>query len=177
MQRSGGCVPDEIDVRLYTWMVLNGLSRIHAKGVVHCDIKPDNILVFPTEHDGIYQLKISDFGLAKELSEAATDEDENLGTTAYMSPEAVAPRGEIVTALDIWSLGCVVVEMITGRDAWPCLASVTIVHLMVTREKTPKIPENMPETGKDFLSKCFERDPRKRWSAQMLLDHPYVSGG
>ncbi|EXB54740.1 MAP kinase kinase kinase mkh1 [Morus notabilis] len=69
-------------------MILKGLSCIHAKGIVHCDIKPDNILVFPCEHDGIYGLKISDFGLAKELSESGDGDgdDQYRGATAYMWP-------------------------------------------------------------------------------------------
>lgn len=168
------------DIRIYTWMILKGLCFMHAKGYVHCDLKPENILVFRSQDHG-YQLKIADFGLAKEPRDTLSKrllKYRFRGTPLYMSPESVA-LGEIKPALDIWSLGCVVLQMITGKPAWQYGAEYSnpkdIVYLLAFTKKTPRIPDYLAEIGKDFLRKCFERDHHKRWSAQMLLDHPYVS--
>ncbi|KAF2309352.1 hypothetical protein GH714_001699 [Hevea brasiliensis] len=119
INKYGGKIP-ECDVRRYTRMILKGLSSIHNNGYVHCDLKPANILVFPSDQQD-FQLKIADFGLAKE-----PDEDNSRkffyqytfrGTPLYMSPESVK-HAEISPALDIWSLGCIVIEMITGKPPW-----------------------------------------------------------
>ncbi|PON61634.1 Serine/threonine protein kinase [Trema orientale] len=172
----------ETNVQIYTRMILRGLSHIHSKGYVHCDLKPDNILVFPSDqNDTGHQLKIADFGLAKEPGEVIPRDRYKLrrfrGTPIYMSPESV--QGRIETTLDIWSLGCVVVEMCTGRRPWQLGVDYEkpkdLMLMLAFSEKSPKVPEYMSKDGRDFLSKCLARDPRNRWSAQMLLDHPYVS--
>ena len=91
-----------------------------------------------------------------------------------MSPESVA-LGEIEAPLDIWSLGCTVIEMITGKHVWNCTGLEDLMFQIVFGKEPPKIPETMSEHGKDFLRKCFVRDPRKRWTAEMLLNHPFIS--
>ncbi|KAJ0104549.1 hypothetical protein Patl1_18263 [Pistacia atlantica] len=116
--RSGGKL-SEPEVQHYTRLILKGLCSIHEKGYVHCDLKPANILVFP-QKDGINSIKIADFGLAKEPNETLNPNCYKFrfrGTPIYMPPESVA-FGEIDTALDIWSLGCIVVEMFTGRNSY-----------------------------------------------------------
>ncbi|XP_060675773.1 mitogen-activated protein kinase kinase kinase 20-like [Ziziphus jujuba] len=169
----------EHDVQNYTRMILKGLHCIHEQGYVHCDLKPENILVFRTQYGT--QLKISDFGLAKEPGK----EDESMkeysnefrfrGTPLYMSPESVA-FGEMIEApLDIWSLGCIVINMMTGKYAWPSKMKMDLVRLLAFSNKEPELPRHMSAKGKDFLRKCFIRDPRKRWTAKMLLNHPFVA--
>ena len=97
---SGGALP-ESDVRLYTRMIVKGLCHIHEKGYVHCDIKPSNILVFPTEGGG-NKVKIADFGLSKRVGEErALQLPQFSGTPAYMSPESVV-YGEDEPPLDVW---------------------------------------------------------------------------
>ena len=162
-------------------MILKGLSYIHSKGYVHCDLKPENILVFPSDHRNItgYQLKIADFGVARKPGEKFPKDCkvEYIGTLPYMSPESVA-YGEIEMELDIWSLGCIVAEMFTGKVVWQMGIDYDkvedLVNLLAFSEKTPKIPQLMSEDGKDFLEKCFAREPWDRWTAEMLLDHPYI---
>lgn len=167
----------EWDTRRYVRMILRGLCSVHGKGIVHCDLKPSNILVFPGVNDD--RLKIADFGLAKE----GRDYKEEIGfwrfnfrgTPFYMSPESVA-LGEIGAPLDIWSLGCILVEMVTGKPAlWKYRNLNDQKFRLAIAQQSPEIPEGLSEDGKDFLRKCFAMDPNERWTAQMLLNHPFVS--
>ncbi|XP_059446328.1 mitogen-activated protein kinase kinase kinase 20-like [Corylus avellana] len=173
-KESGLC---ERDMRRYLRMILRGLCSVHGKGMVHCDLKPSNILVFPGK--GGDSLKIADFGLARE----GQDYKEEMGfwrfrfrgTPYYMSPESVA-FGEIGAPLDIWSLGCILVEMVTGKPALWKYRNLNARKLrLAIAQQSPGIPEGLSENGKDFLRKCFAMDPRERWTAEMLLNHPFVS--
>ncbi|KAK7307348.1 hypothetical protein VNO77_40322 [Canavalia gladiata] len=167
----------ESEVRIYTHMLLKGLSCIHGIGVVHCDLKPNNILLFPSSKKGaMCQLKIADFGVSKtkeELINADTWKIKFRGTPFYMSPESV--MGHIGTPLDIWSLGCIVIEMITGLRAWRNLhTKEDVMFQLAFLKEAPKIPDELNEDCKDFLSKCFLKDPTQRWTAEMLLNHPFL---
>ncbi|XP_057452771.1 mitogen-activated protein kinase kinase kinase 20-like [Lotus japonicus] len=167
----------EYEARVYTRMLLKGLSRIHRVGVVHCDLKPDNILIFPSSKGDIvkYQVKIADFGLSKTREEVVNAECWDLnfrGTPLYMSPESV--MGQIESPLDIWSLGCIVIEMITGIPAWKNIQTSEEVMLKLaffTEQRM--IPNGVSSDCRDFLSKCFMIDPNQRWAADMLLNHPF----
>lgn len=172
----GGGLP-EPDIKRYTRAILKGLSVVHAKGFVHCDIKPENILVFD---NGV--AKIADFGLAKETGQPIKM-DKTLpccglrGTPLFMAPESVKAN-EYEQPCDIWALGCVVVEMLTGKPAWNHKPDTSIFELLkriVGEEEFPAIPEELSDEGKDFLSKCFVKDPRKRWTAEMLLNHAFIA--
>ncbi|KAL5562620.1 hypothetical protein UlMin_032367 [Ulmus minor] len=171
----------ETYVRKYTKMILKGLCSIHARGFVHCDLKPDNILVFPSNQIGILpQLKIADFGLAQYY---AVDPNQSPrityphgfpGTPVYMPPESLF--SEIKPPLDIWSLGCIVIEMITGKLPWQTSPDMnTLKFMLLYTDTIPQIPDSMSATGKDFLTKCLARNASKRWSAFELLDHPFIT--
>ncbi|CAJ1967802.1 unnamed protein product [Sphenostylis stenocarpa] len=166
----------EKEVISYTHMLLKGLSCIHKKGVVHCDLKPDNILLFPSS-DGHskYQLKIADFGLSRTREE----ENSNLGeikfrgTPLYMSPESII--GLVESSLDIWSLGCIVIEMITGFPAWRNVQTKEeLMWKLGYLQEAPTTPYGLSWDCANFLSKCFVKDYRLRWSASMLLHHPFI---
>jgi serine/threonine protein kinase len=149
IKKSGGKLAEH-DVQKYTKMIVKGLHCIHEKGYVHCDLKPENILVFSSP-DGGSSLKITDFGLSKipgDLDELMTKSFGFRGTPVYLSPESLL-HGGIQACLDIWSLGCVVVEMISGKWAWDCIGGREELAIEIATE-SPKIPENMSETGKDF---------------------------
>lgn len=173
IKNNKGNIP-ESHVACYTSMILKGLCAIHENETIHRDLKPSNILVFPNA-DGTQQLKIADFGLAKKVWEAELPEWGRMGfnngcTLMYASPESVT-CGLVETASDIWSLGCIVVEMVTGEPIWSCSRSELLHKLVFER---PKIPENLSDEGKDFLTRCFERSLSKRWTAEELLDHPFI---
>ncbi|KAI4296209.1 hypothetical protein L6164_036185 [Bauhinia variegata] len=172
----------ENQVRVFTGMLLRGLSCIHRMGFVHCDLKPENVLVFPGAEMTSYQLKIADFGLAMTSEEKKNFDPRNWrfryrGTPLYMSPESVT-MGEIEPELDIWSLGCVVLEMVTGLPLWKSWRIEReddfLCRLVFLRAK-PRIPETVSMECRDFLSKCFDRESDRRWSADMLLKHPFLA--
>ncbi|KAJ8766631.1 hypothetical protein K2173_001151 [Erythroxylum novogranatense] len=169
----GGCLPEnENMVRKYILMLLRGLSAIHQKGIVHCDLKPANILVFPNE-DGICRLKIADFGNARTVRFRNSRKFKIVGTPLYMSPESVA-LGEIMPPLDVWSLGCIIIEMLTGKRALQLRSLKDLITYLAFTNEAPSIPENMSTIGRQFLEKCFVRNPKERWTADMLLNHPYM---
>nr|KYP69019.1 Mitogen-activated protein kinase kinase kinase A [Cajanus cajan] len=175
--RKRGAISEDT-VRIYTHMLLKGLHCIHEKEVVHCDLKPDNILLFPTwKSETWYQVKIADFGLAKTRKEAKAEfrlrKMKFRGTPYYMSPESVI--GVIGTALDIWSLGCIVIEMITGMDAWRNIENQEELMLkLLLHKEAPPIPDGLSWVCKDFLGKCFVKNPTRRSTAAMLLNHPFI---
>ncbi|XP_061336703.1 mitogen-activated protein kinase kinase kinase 20-like [Gastrolobium bilobum] len=167
----GGRIPEPL-VRRYTRSIVEGLTHIHQNGFVHCDIKLPNILVFD---DG--EIKIADFGLAKEAGEKQSEGFECRGTPLFMSPESVND-GEHESPADIWALGCAMVEMVTGKPAWNMQKGSSMCSLLFRigmGEELPEIPEELSQEGKDFLGKCFVKDPSKRWTAEMLLKHPFVA--
>ncbi|XP_015955458.1 mitogen-activated protein kinase kinase kinase 20 [Arachis duranensis] len=176
LDRRGGCIP-ELEVRHHVKSIVEGLIHIHNTGFAHCDIKLQNILMFENG-----QVKIADFGLAKETGEKQGNEKKNKcfecrGTPMFMPPELVN-NGECESPADIWALGCTVIEMVTGKPAWNVAKDSNIWSLMLrigTGEEVPCIPDKISKEGKDFLEKCFVKNPKKRWTAEMLLNHPFLA--
>ncbi|XP_057967766.1 mitogen-activated protein kinase kinase kinase 20-like [Malania oleifera] len=167
----------ESDVRAYTRALLRGLRHIHACGYVHCDLKPDNVLLFlPNSGSGIAKFvpKIADFGLAKRTSK---QDFRFRGTPLYMSPEAVV-EGIQGPSSDVWALGCVVLEMLTGRPPWDGVAFLDRERLLSrirTPNQLPKVPCSLSKEARDFLKKCFVRKAPFRSPAEKLLSHPFVA--
>ncbi|WOH10117.1 hypothetical protein DCAR_0729579 [Daucus carota subsp. sativus] len=165
----------ECEVQRYSRDILKGLYYVHKNGYVHCDMKLQNVLL--VEVGGNYVAKIADFGLAKRGGNLEA-KCELRGTLMYMSPEMVA-GGEQESAADIWALGCLVLEMITGTLAWKCRRKSDFGGLMMrigVGDEVPEIPKKLSKQGKDFLGKCFLKNPRERWTAEMLLNHPFIAG-
>ncbi|KAL0740003.1 LOW QUALITY PROTEIN: hypothetical protein Bca4012_081516 [Brassica carinata] len=170
-------------VKDFTRMLLQGLVSVHEHGYVHCDLKPENLLLFP-RHDQetrfcSYELKISDFGLTiKAGDESVCWETKSpfVGTPLYMSPESVRDGGAAVEkTLDLWSLGCVVLEMCIGKHPWSG-SSVDEIKSRLLAGKAPEIPETVPCDARKFIEKCFARKGEERGSASELLLHPFLVG-
>ncbi|KAF3453423.1 hypothetical protein FNV43_RR03863 [Rhamnella rubrinervis] len=171
IRRHGGLLNEPI-IRKYTRQILQGLEYLHANGLVHCDIKSQNILM------GKENAKIADLGCAKLVERVSSDGDSGKvtfsGTPMYMAPEVV--RGEEQGfAADIWALGCTVIEMATGRSPWLDIDNlVSALYRIGFSDDVPEFPGWLSEKANDFLSMCLRRDPKERMTARELLKHPFV---
>ncbi|KAI9482603.1 hypothetical protein BDB00DRAFT_857051 [Zychaea mexicana] len=157
-------------VRHFTRQICMGIEYLHSRSILHRDIKAANILV---EGDGV--CKISDFGLSKKNDyDEVYDQNSRMslrGSVYWMAPEVV--KNEPYSAkVDIWSLGCTVIEMFTGQRPWLTLNQIATLYNLGC-QKSPDVPEDMSDVGKDFLRQCFQIDPSKRPTAAQLLSHPF----
>ncbi|VDO81256.1 unnamed protein product [Soboliphyme baturini] len=160
-------------VRGYTRSLLKAVCELHRQGIVHRDIKPANIFLTSD-----FCLKLGDFGCTARLKSATNTGPGELtsyiGTAAYMAPEVCAgiPGGYGRTC-DIWSLGCVVLEMITGKPPWHEYHFLSIIY-KVGNGGIPPIPENISDDCRSFLDKCLVRRMEDRWPAERLMEHQFV---
>lgn len=177
-------------LRLQNWLnqILQGLQYLHTNGIVHRDIKGPNILLSSKNFDTC-TLKIGDLGDVKRLLSDATQYREvshDKGTFAFMSPEMVAGNtSNIGRKTDIWSLGCLVIEMLTAAHPKFIKTGSTGEKISLTGEAAvlyyignggcPEIPENLPAEIHDFILKCIQRDPAARPKVTELLQHPFLT--
>nr|GMC51734.1 mitogen-activated protein kinase kinase kinase 2-like [Ipomoea batatas] len=148
----------EHEASLYAYQLLKGIQEVHRLGFVHCDLKPNNVLLFTCSCGcGLNQLKIGDFRLSK-----VAGKEGHHGALLYTSPESLfcgiheAPK-------DIWAIGCMVVEMMTGKSPWRFTSSscntndVNKLAVEMAFNK-PQIPTGISNCAKDFVMRCFERN-------------------
>ncbi|XP_009598440.1 mitogen-activated protein kinase kinase kinase 20-like [Nicotiana tomentosiformis] len=173
---SGKGMP-EVEVKQHTKNVVLGLSRIHGAGIIHCDLKPHNILlVTATDDDTTEIAKIADFGLAMTLEQSWTQKQGLRGTKRYMAPESVLKQ-EYGPEADIWALGCIVYELITGKPLWDSSNSDAKVDdvLRRIRSEEPNFENGkLSAEAKDFVRSCLVKNPSSRWTADMLLNHSFL---
>lgn len=160
-----GKMPEVLIVR-YTQQILAGLEYLHSRNVIHRDIKCGNILI---TKDGT--VKLADFGIATNLSNESGPDA--AGSPYWMAPEIIELRGAC-TASDIWSLGCAIIELITGDPPFSEMAPMAALFAMV-EQPHPPLPSDCSPQLRDFLLKCFDKDTSQRWSATKLLDHPLIN--
>ncbi|KAG2545664.1 hypothetical protein PVAP13_9KG223841 [Panicum virgatum] len=157
-------------IRNFTRHILKGLAFLHSQKIMHRDIKGANLLV---DINGV--VKLADFGMAKHLSTAAPNLSLK-GTPYWMAPEVVRATLDKSAgydlAVDIWSLGCTIIEMFTGKPPWSGLEGPAAMFKVLRTD--PPIPDNLSPEGKDFLRCCFKRNPAERPTASKLLEHPFI---
>ncbi|XP_078439481.1 mitogen-activated protein kinase kinase kinase NPK1-like [Wolffia australiana] len=167
-----GSFPEAV-IRMYTKQLLQGLEYLHQNGIIHRDIKGANILV-----DNKGCIKLVDFGASKQVAKLATlnAAKSMKGTPYWMAPEVIVQTGHSFSA-DIWSVGCTVIEMATGKPPWSQqYQEVAVLYHIGTTKSHPPIPEHLSPEAKDFLLKCLQKEPNLRATASDLLRHPFVTG-
>ncbi|KAJ3113342.1 ATP binding [Phlyctochytrium bullatum] len=171
LSRYGGLEEDL--VRSVTCQILSGLEYLHERSIIHRDIKGANILI---DHEGV--AKISDFGISKKLEyKMAYRLNSRMslqGSVYWMAPEVIKAKG-YSAKIDIWSLGCVTLEMFTGNHPWKHFDEMQTMWKL-GKENAPPIPNevHLEANAKDFLAKCFTIEPEDRPTASQLLYHPFA---
>lgn len=164
---------DDVVTRSFTWQILDGLEYLHSKGILHRDLKSDNILV---EMTGI--CKISDFGISKRTDDiyGGAQHTAMQGTIFWMAPEVInTQKGGYNFKIDIWSVGCVVLEMWGGVRPWTGEEMVAVMFKLYQGELPPLLADmKLSQHGTDFRLKCFAVNPEERPSASQLKEHPYL---
>ncbi|KAI0205893.1 hypothetical protein F4808DRAFT_408222 [Astrocystis sublimbata] len=161
---------EEPVVRSLTRQTLSGLAYLHREGILHRDLKADNILL---DLDGT--CKISDFGISKKTDDIYGNDKTNSmqGSVFWMAPEVIRSRGEGYSAkVDIWSLGCVVLEMFAGRRPWSKEEAVGAIYKIANGETPPindEVRAAITPYALGFMLDCFTVDPRDRPTALHLL--------
>jgi hypothetical protein len=166
MLRSFGPLSESQAAR-YADQMLRGLTYLHGKRIAHRDLKGDNLLV---DVDGT--LKLADFGTAKEL---ATQSKSVAGTAFFMAPEMVKGVGHGIEA-DVWSAGCCIVEMLTGKPPFSHFSNqyAIMMHIAELAEGSFPVPPGASLSCKDFLRRCFRKDPAERATVAELLRHEWI---
>ncbi|KAI9794670.1 MAG: hypothetical protein M1835_006484 [Candelina submexicana] len=148
---------EESVVSSLTRQTLDGLSYLHREGILHRDLKADNILL---DLDGT--CKISDFGISKKTDNIYGNDVTNSmqGSVFWMAPEVIRSQGQGYSAkVDIWSLGCVVLEMFAGRRPWSKEEAIGAIYKLGSLNEAPPIPEDVSGTispeAVGFMYDCF----------------------
>ena len=148
---------EEVVVSSLTRQTLQGLAYLHREGILHRDLKADNILL---DLDGT--CKISDFGISKKTDNIyGNDATNNMqGSVFWMAPEVVRSQGQGYSAkVDIWSLGCVVLEMFAGRRPWSKEETVGAIYKLGSLNEAPPVPDDVNQAispaAIGFMADCF----------------------
>jgi serine/threonine-protein kinase len=168
-----GSLPSELAVD-YVLEVCEALASAHAKGIIHRDIKPENLFLARTG-SALGTIKVLDFGVSKLSLESAAGSGERhfvrttlpVGSPAYMSPEQIRDCGEVDPRTDIWSLGCALFELLTGKVPFDAPTLVQLGAAILEQEPTPlrrELPNAAPEL-EAVVSRCLNKDANARFAS------------
>ncbi|CAH2040064.1 unnamed protein product, partial [Iphiclides podalirius] len=169
---AAGALPEHT-ARRYAKQLLSAVAELHARGIVHRDIKSGNVFLTNEGHC----LKLGDFGCAVKIRANTTAPGELqgfVGTQAYMAPEVFMKSSGHGRAADIWSLGCVVTEMASGRRPFAEYDSNYQIMFVVGMGGRPLVPDALSEEGQEFCRLCLTHDPELRPRADALALHHFL---
>jgi hypothetical protein len=166
-QKAGGGIRQDVEILV---KVCRAVHFAHQRGILHRDLKPANILL-----DREQTPYVTDFGLAKriESDSALTQSGAIVGTPSYMAPEQARSEKQLSTAVDVYSLGAILYELLTGQP--PFKAATQLDTILQVIEREPTDPRQLiPKADRDLsviAMKCLEKDPAKRYgSAEALAE-------
>lgn len=186
---------DPITCRSYLFQLIRGIAYCHQHRVLHRDLKPQNILI---NRDGV--LKLADFGLARAFGIPVRSYTHEVVTLWYRAPDVLMGSRKYSTSVDIWSIGCIMAEMITSQPMLPGQNDQDQLHLIFKALGTPTLQDwpsvvELPEwksdfylyppkpwpvlvpgidpIGVDLISRLMKEDPNQRLSAKAALEHAY----
>ncbi|XP_026742685.1 serine/threonine-protein kinase fused [Trichoplusia ni] len=162
-----GCL-NEDQVKKITWDLVSALYYLHSHRVLHRDLKPQNVLL-----DSSGCAKLCDFGLARIMTNATHILTSIKGTPLYMAPELIEEKPYDHQA-DLWSLGCIVYELIAGQPPF-CTMSIWQLVRMI-RHKPVQWPSFITTDARSFLQGLLHKDPMKRMTWPEILEHPFIRG-
>ena len=192
----------DVHQRYILWQLLCALKYMHSAGVIHRDLKPSNILI-----NSDASIKVADFGLSRAVNELAEDEQltDYIATRWYRAPEILFGSSKYGTAIDMWAVGCIIAELVSGRPLFPGASTMDQLERVVAFTGMPNKEEiesmncQMTETmlanltfsrpklileeklagaspdAIDLIKKLCQFDPNKRPDAATCLMHPYLA--
>ncbi|EQC29673.1 STE/STE7 protein kinase, variant [Saprolegnia diclina VS20] len=166
---TGGCTSESVLANI-AFRVLKGLRFLHEHHQLHRDIKPSNLLI---NHFG--DVKVSDFGIAKEMENSVAKATTFVGTLTYMSPERIASEAYSYKS-DVWSFGLSIMTCALGHYPYATKGGYWELLHSIRNEPPPKLPSSSGFSGdfRDFLDKCLAKDQNDRWSVKQLLEHNFL---
>jgi serine/threonine-protein kinase len=164
---------DVMDAAEHVIQACEGLTAAHVIGVVHRDIKPANL--FRVDRAGTREIKLLDFGISKaaisgtfdDIDLASADTTQIMGSPHYMSPEQIRSTKDVDARADLWSLGVVLYELITGATPFTA-TEVTAIIAQVLHEQHRPVRVLVPDIAPDLeaiIDRCLEKDPEKRYQS------------
>eukprot|EP00899_Mesostigma_viride_P013551 jgi/Mesvir1/22197/Mv18794-RA.1 len=185
-----------IIVKRFLYQLLQGVAYCHARRVIHRDLKPQNLLI----NESTKQLKLADFGLSRAFCIPERQYTHEVVTLWYRAPEILLGARQYSTPVDIWSIGCIFAEMVTGKvlfhgdseidqlfkifrirgtpneSIWPGISRLPDYMQsfpMWSRKPLAEVLPGLDPMGIDLLEKMLQYEPTKRISARHALQHPY----
>ncbi|RUS90449.1 hypothetical protein EGW08_001790 [Elysia chlorotica] len=163
----------------YFWLqMVTAVHAMHKEGVIHSDLKPPNFILVAGN------VKLIDFGIANSIQQDSTSviKDIKMGTPSYMSPEMLVanttgpldnkPRYKVGKRSDVWSLGCILYQMVYGRTPFQNVPNK--IDAIINPNHPIEFPERDDPALMDVLKKCLQRDVQLRPTTGDLLNHPYL---
>lgn len=161
-----GALPPMV-VKNYAYQIIKGLTYLHTHNIIHRDLKSANVLV---TDDAI--VKLTDFGSSKKCGDGDVLKSIK-GSPYWMAPEVLMQEGYTFSS-DIWSFGCLLIEMATGCPPWSEYSDKTneIIKLIMTKGKLPRIP-HQSRSFYNLVLTCINRNPEERPSAEAIIEDKY----